>query len=134
MSAHRDEHLYKILMDDVTGCGCGYSEEAGALVHAIVAHFAKDWQERPRAGLEDLFGGNLGAMQIVVNAIQDADLIDHGTSLYSSWVTEKGKWFLRAVEDAGGIDGLFDKLEYVGLPQHDGDWKRECTDECWKVA
>ena len=146
------QHLYK-LFTDVPGCGCGDPEAAWRLTYRVVRYFweknrhldqqiestgmtdrvsavlsLKNWTPLPGPNLSEILP-DPGARQIILGALQDAELIDHGTSFYSSWLTDKGKWFIRAVEDQGGIEGLNDRLEFCGLPQHTG----ECTEYCWKL-
>jgi hypothetical protein len=86
--------------------------------------------------VEELIGGSDGAQQIVLAAIDHAGLIDHGTSVWGSWLTERGKWVLWAVAQVGGVDGLGAKLDEVGFP-HEYDPKTKtmqpCTDDCWRV-
>lgn len=155
-------HLYKVFWDGDFMCGCGNPEAAYELVWKVVKHFAdKDAHAdaqieaaAPDTGsaidrvstilgigsrwvtftptLDEMFP-DPGVRQIVVGAVDGLGLIDHGSSFYSSRPTEKGKWFLWAVESVGGIEGIDDKLDVVGFPQHGGDWTALCTDECWKV-
>lgn len=141
-----EEHLYKLLWD-LPGCGCGNPEDGWDLVWRVVkyfrdskahsdAQFAKhdnmfaalrDWADFPQK-LEDILPDQ-GARQIIVGAIDAAGLIDHGSSFYSSWPTDKGKWFLWAVEQCGGMDTLEERMEMISYPHHGG----ECTKACWEI-
>lgn len=155
---HVLNHLYKLLWDGEFICGCGDPDAAYELVWKVVKHF-DDKDKHADAQIAAVGGDRIDAIlgigsrwvpfepsltdmlpdsgirQIVVGAVDGLGLIEHGSSYYSSWLTKKGKWFLWAVESVGGIDGIDEKLDMVGFPQHGGDWKNPapCTDECWKI-
>jgi len=128
-------HLYKALRCDVPSCGCGDPEAAERLIVDILTEFSAPQPGRSER-IAELIGGSDGTKQIVLAAIDHAELIDHGTSIWSSWLTDRGKWVLWAVREAGGIDRLGASLDDVGFPH---EWDREaqemqpCTDECWRV-
>jgi hypothetical protein len=126
-------HLHKILYDDIPNCGCNEPDAAFKLIHDIVLlaplHSGTWVQAR------ELIGSD-GAFQIVLSAMTDAKLLEHGGSMGGSWLGSRGRWFLWAVEQAGGIDGLDDKLQSVGFPhERDEELKdmQPCTDACWTV-
>jgi len=128
-------HLYKVLHNDMPFCGCGDPGSADRLVIGLLAVFADRQPDRVRR-VEELIGGSEGAQQIVLAAIDHAGLIDHGSSVWGSWLTERGKWVLWAVDAVGGVDGLAEQLDESGFPH---EWDREaqamqpCTDDCWRV-
>jgi len=128
-------HLYMVLHSDMPSCGCGDPGAADRLVINLLTVFANQAPGRAQR-VQELIGGTDGAQQIVLAAIDHAGLIDHGTSVWSSWLTERGKWVLWAVEQVGGVDGLDAKLDEVGFP-HEYDPKTKamqpCTDDCWRV-
>jgi hypothetical protein len=128
-------HLYMVLHSDMPSCGCGDPEAADRLVIDLLTVFANRAPGRAQR-VQELIGGTDGTQQIVLAAIDHAGLIDHGTSVWSSWLTERGKWVLWAVAQVGGVDGLGAKLDEVGFP-HEYDPKAKamqpCTDDCWRV-
>lgn len=127
-------HLYATL-NKIPCCGCGNPEDAHRLIHQILSlaplHTDDSWQKA-----RELIGSD-GAFQIVLSALNDANLMEHGTTVGGSWLTDRGKWFLWAVEQVGGIGTLTDKLDGVGFP-HDWDYEaqdvRPCVDACWTIT
>ncbi|MGW2520424.1 hypothetical protein ACWC09_26115 [Streptomyces sp. NPDC001617] len=128
-------HLYKVLHSDMPSCGCGDPEAADRLVIGLLAVFA-DGQPGRAQRVQELIGGTDGAQQIVLASLDHAGLIDHGSSVWGSWLTDRGKWVRWAVDQVGGVDGLDEKLDEVGFP-HEWDPKTKdmqpCTDDCWRV-
>lgn len=128
-------HLYKVLHSDMPSCGCGDPEAADRLVIGLLTVFADGQPDRAQR-VQELIGGTDGAQQIVLASLDHAGLIDHGSSVWASWLTDRGKWVLWAVEQVGGADGLTCQLDEVGFPH---EWDREaqamqpCTDDCWRV-
>lgn len=125
-------HIYATL-DRMPNCGCGNPETAYKLIHDLLslAPLYKDdgWQKA-----RELIGSD-GAHQIVMSALTDADLMSHGGSIGGSWITDRGKWFLWAVDQVGGIDGLDGKLDEQGGFPHSWDPEthdmQPCSDACW---
>jgi len=126
-------HLYKILCDDVPSCGCGWPEDARRLVWDVLS-LMPSYGEDKKQRLAELIGP-VGSRQIVLNALQDAKLISHGVCVDSAWLEPHGRWFLWAVEQVGGIDGLSEQIYDAGYPHFEppGYEGRECDDACWQV-
>lgn len=128
-------HLYLVLHNDMPSCGCGDPAAADRLVIDLLTVFA-DWAPDRHQRVEALIGGTDGAQQIVLAAIDHAELTEHGSTVWGSWLTDRGKWVLWAVEQVGGVDGLNAKLDEAGYP-HEYDPKTKamqpCTDDCWRV-
>lgn len=124
------EHLYKVYYDDLNMCGCGYTDAAWQLIRDTLAYF-NDRDAAP--ALDATLGENPGAQQVVLSALDHAELIDHGTSLHASWLTPKGKWVLTSLNQVG-VDRMSDKLDHVGYPHYDPESREmgECTEECWR--
>jgi hypothetical protein len=119
------QHLYKIIWGDLPLCGCGNPEDGVRLVLELL--LLAPFHERTYDEIAALIG-TPGAYHLVLGALDSADLIEHGSSINGSWLTSKGRWFLRMAVAAGDSPAaLIDKLSGVGFPQHDGT----CTDSCW---
>lgn len=126
-------HLYKVLCDDIPHCGCGDPEAAFKLIYSIVR--LAPLHSGTHTRVRELIGSD-GAFQIVMAALTEADLLEHGGSIGGSWLGKRGRWFLWAVEQVGGVETLADRLGEVGFP-HEWDAKQQdmqpCTDACWAV-
>ncbi|MFE9448295.1 hypothetical protein [Streptomyces sp. NPDC006739] len=127
------QHLYKVLCQDIPACGCGDPQASHTLVHDLLrlTPFYEDGRWRDA---EKLIGTS-GAVQIVLSALTDADLLEHGGTVGGSWITDKGRWLLWAIDQSGGIHGLDERLDDAGLPHWDHEAKKigGCTAECWRV-
>lgn len=118
------QHVYKVLWDDLPMCGCGSPETAVALVHELLK--LAPFYDHTHAKIADLIG-TPGAYYLVLGSLDEAGLIEHGGMIDSSWLTDKGQWFLRALNAASDAETLIASVEEVGFP-HNGD---PCTDRCW---
>ena len=132
-------HLYQIVYSDLNLCGCGWPDEAIALIHELLTAISWGrgdgaWQ-KIRAVRQRLLP-TPALEHLVISLLDHADLTDHGTSIRTSWLTDHGKWFLWAVEQVGGVEGLDDRLCEVGYPHPwDPELKdtKPCTDACWAI-
>jgi len=86
------------ILDDVGFCGCGSSDKyeilKGLLERAVVGG-------RFDEPLGDAFSGR--AVEFIADVMSSShwDLLDHGTSLGGSWLTERGKVLLQFFQDFG---------------------------------
>ncbi|MGP4092961.1 hypothetical protein [Nonomuraea sp. KM90] len=116
------DHAYKLFYGDLSLCGCGTPEAAYELVRDVLVLIADD--EHGWVPLVKTLLGNPGAHHLIMSALDEADLLGHGSSIDTAWLTDKGRWYasaLRMIED-------WDAFHEVGYP-HDGE---DCTDACWK--
>jgi hypothetical protein len=122
------EHLYQ-LTHDLRFCGCGDPEAVYDLVRDLLGLFGEKWSDRARADdshwrevsqrITGRIGGGDGVYYAVLYLIDGAGLLEHGTSIRSSWLTAKGKHYLglmrlheyRDMEGPGGLA--------YGFPHHD---------------
>jgi len=121
------EHLYEVFFGDLGLCGCGSPDEGWKLIHAILTECGKpQWTVESRNALIDSIGPP-GVVHLVMSLLDDV-LLEHGTSYWSSWLTDKGKWTLWAINTVG-LDNLEVKLDEVGYPHDGGD----CSAECYRI-
>lgn len=83
---------YGVVFTDLHNCGCGQFDERLALVRQILRDCPLYDNERWRTY-------STPADEWVLCLLSDADLIEHGGSVGGSWITDKGKRFLAALED-----------------------------------
>lgn len=94
----------------IYGCGCGRPEESYELIRDVL----RTMPLHSDGGYDEclaLFGGNLGAMQIVLHRMTDADLITHGGGIGGSWLEPEGERMLAIV---GDVDDFDEWLETAG--------------------
>jgi hypothetical protein len=114
------QHVNGLFYTDLGLCGCGNAEEAFELIRDLL-RLAPFYEHRDevRALIGD---GPTG--HIVLSTLDHADLIEHGGTIHGSWLTDKGEWYLKALNTVN----VWDDID-VGLPHDDG----KCTDTCWTV-
>lgn len=122
------EHLNYVFYSDLKLCGCGDPASAWQLIHGLLK-LAPFYEDQRWKQARELIGSD-GAKHIVLSAMTDADLLEHGGSIGGSWATDKGRWVLWAIDEAGGPEDLDTRVDEVGYP-HEG---QGCSDTCWKVA
>lgn len=72
------------------GCGCGSSDELSEIAWDVFLNFSKDHESR--ASLYDD-----PAREIVGHWIDSLGLIEHGSGISGSWLTDEGKELLDAI-------------------------------------
>lgn len=112
------EHVYRLLFEDLNLC-CGFPEDSYDLVRDLLTAF------RTKTDIATLLPDS-GARYLVLGALNNAGLLEHGSIIDAAWLTRKGEWYWQALtrldyDDIDGADG-------VGLP-HDG---KACMDACLK--
>lgn len=119
-------HLYQLVYGDLFFCGCGNPDDAYRLVRDLLALIpapGDEWKS-PRDAVAERIGvkdGDYGPWHIVLSLLNHADLIDHGTSIASTWLTLKGAHYLKIMQAHEEDD-----LDHVGFP-HDGNG---CPADC----
>jgi hypothetical protein len=115
-------HLYVLMYEQIDMCGCGWGDGAYILVRDLLDHF-HDQDDRDVVAMI----GSTGATQLVLRRLQAADLVDHGTSVTSSWLTEKGRYARWMMHKHGPGD-----LDDAGYPEcYDWREKDDCPEACW---
>lgn len=76
----------------LNGCGCGSSDNLMELAWQVFVDFAED-REEEKLGLYDK-----PEREILAHWLDSKGLIEHGTSIRWSWLTEDGKELLRQLK------------------------------------
>ena len=117
------DHLYKVFFADLGMCGCNHPGAAYELIRDLLAlaplHEDEHWR------LARTLTGNDAAHHIIMSTLDNAGLMEHGSSLDSAWLTGKGAWCLAAMRT---VD--FDEVSKDGGYPHDGG---DCTGACWSL-
>lgn len=88
-------------------CGCGLPEDALDVVRSVLEHFAdkdRDWRIEWGADLPD------GVQVLVLYTVDGAGLLEHGGSVYGSWLTPAGERFLAVLQRR-----TWDQIEDAGI-------------------
>jgi hypothetical protein len=119
---HIRDHVYKLNFEDLNLC-CGFPEDSYDLVRDILTAF------RSKTDVRILLPHD-GARYLILGLLDNANLIEHGSTIDGAWLTRKGEWYWQALTrfDYDDIQGDTKTAEGVGLP-HDG---KACMDACLK--
>lgn len=120
------EHLYQLFYGDLDLCGCGSPEDVWKLIADALK--LAPFYEHPNAVRELI--GQPGAYHMVLSALTNAGLIEHGGSIGGSWITPKGQWYRQALAGVTDWLALDVAVDDAGFP-HDA---QGCTDACWETA
>lgn len=116
------QHVNDLLYIQLGLCGCGNPEESFDLVRKLLA--LAPYHQGPEVREEvAVLCGNPAAKHIILSTLDHADLIEHGGGIDGSWLTDKGEWYLKALNSITDWDDID-----VGLPHNGG----KCTDACWQ--
>lgn len=125
---HTIKHLYRVFYRNLRMSGSGTPATALVMIRDILALCPfHDDGPRKRAALSGLIGTD-GAVHFVLSVLVDADLIEYGSSITSSWITDTGRWVLCALRRAPDLEMLLDQMQEIGGPNH-----YECDSGCWKL-
>lgn len=79
------------------GCGCGTSDELAEMAYKLLEHFGTPHEERTFQFYKD---DDHLAYEAIAHWIDHKELIEHGSSVYGSWLSEKGKELLAVLKKA----------------------------------
>jgi hypothetical protein len=115
LSENIRQHVYKLCFEDLGLC-CGSPEDSYAFLQELLTTI------RSKTDLNQLLPHD-GARYLILGALDNADLIEHGSIIDAAWLTRKGEWHWQAITCCD-----YDDIEGIGLP-HDG---KACMDACYK--
>lgn len=117
--SHAHALLYAEPPEGLGICGCGNPEEALALVRDLLV--LAPFYDNPAAVEARIV--DPGARHLVLSMLDNAGLIEHGSSIGGAWLTAKGAYCRRVLTWV-----TWDAIDDSGFP-HDG---AGCGDACWQ--
>ena len=93
---------YKVCFVDLGMCGCGMFNDRLVLLKEVLEAMPLHTGPVP-----DYLRTPLG--QWFLTTIDNAGLIEHGSYIGGSWITEKGERFLKCLEDVNELEDWFDE-------------------------
>lgn len=110
-----DKEFEDIIFGDLGFCGCGDPEAAIKIIYELIKiqhdrrNKSNDYKEY-KSKVNKLITGNIESVaDILLYIINNAELLEHGTSVGCSWLTDKGKEFIKHYEE---IENKEDFLSY----------------------
>lgn len=120
-------HLFQVFDRDMYFCGCGDPEPAYDLVRELLTlmplHDAGNKLDARRRIPDD------GVWHIVLSVMTHAGLIEHGGSVNGSWITDKGRWLLWAMNQVGDREDWSEEMNEFGIPHY----PMACTADCFVI-
>ena len=83
------------LIDELGICGCGNPEMVYRLIHAVLKEILES-----RVRTDD----EVGYYDYIIYQLNEQGFLEHGSSIYGSWVTERGKKLIEALDEMAKYD------------------------------
>lgn len=91
--------------DGLRFCGCGSPEDASLFMYKVLSAQSKEDYEEKKIAYNEILNISLedncvvnGIFQFALYILNERGFLEHGTSVYSSWLTEKGECYLKLLE------------------------------------
>jgi hypothetical protein len=86
-----------MFLDILGGCGCGLSDEIAERAFQVLNYFSMDHKDRTNSLFSDDNDEAL-SNEILAHWLDSKELIEHGSSIYGSWLTKKGEDLLNTLK------------------------------------
>lgn len=102
----RREKFQDIYYGDIGMCGCGRPEDIKQFLLDLLENHRKyrddelsykEMAEKRKSIIEDVDSDVI--FEIIFHMFEDAKILEHGSSVYGSWFTDKGKLFLKLLSE-----------------------------------
>ena len=90
MSRYYTGNEFVKLIDELGICGCGCPEKVFRLIHVVMKEIRES-----RVRTDD----EVGYYDYMIYKLNEQGFLEHGSSIYSSWVAEKGKKLIEALDE-----------------------------------
>lgn len=87
------DNPYQWLWGFLGGCGCGSADDFAKEAYKLLDFFATTHIERKWSVYDDRF------FELMAHWFDEAELIEHGTSVGSSWLSEKGEQIYKQIKE-----------------------------------
>lgn len=83
------------LVDELNICGCGNPKMVYRLIHVVMKDILKS-----SVKVDDY----VGYYDYMIYQLNEQGFLEHGSSIYGSWVTEKGEKLIEALDEMAKYD------------------------------
>lgn len=106
MTEENEKQLEDLYLDDLGMCGCGTPRDVQKLLKDLLNNSiqTENRVEKAREIIKNTDPDTI--FEFIFHILEDKGFIEHGTSVYSSWLSDKGKTFLDLLNEIN-----FDKEE-----------------------
>lgn len=93
---HYDTEAEALYFNMKASCGCGSPHEVHAFLIECLRKFEGDtWPKSGVEAIKDVIASNPEiAAEFIAHYLSSENLMEHGGSVYGSWLTERGKQFI----------------------------------------
>jgi hypothetical protein len=98
----QEDEFNDIWFNGLTMCGCGRPDELKQFIKELLIAQSQDlnYEEKTKLRNEILEKVDKDLIfEFIFHRLEYADLVQHGGSVYGSWLTDKGKAFITAVDE-----------------------------------
>lgn len=96
-----DSKMSYVSIELLGSCGCGNPEANVDYVEKMILHHVADWSTSPgRSSQTTQEEYNDPAVQFFLYWADDKGLSEHGSSIFGSWLTDKGRQLLTDIAEA----------------------------------
>lgn len=97
---------YVTIIEELNICKCGCPNAVYKLIHTVL----KEIKEKgPRTD------DTVGYYDFMIYQLNHMEFLDHGTSIYNSWITEKGNKLIEALDEMAKYDYEYDDFSEANL-------------------
>lgn len=82
------------MVDELGICGCGQPHEVYKLIHYIMKEISEDGVLTDQTAYYDF----------VIYQLNNMEFLEHGSSIYGSWITKKGEKLIEALNEMEKYD------------------------------
>lgn len=107
------------LIDELSICGCGNPKMVYGLIHVVMKEILKSSSVKV-----DDYVGYYDYMYMIYQ-LNEQGFLEHGSSIYGSWVTEKGEKLIEALDEMAKYDYEYEDFFEANLVS--GDTEGENT-------
>ena len=104
------------LIDELGICGCGSPEMVYRLVHVVLKEILE-----PRVWTVD----RVGYYSYMIYQLNEQGFLEHGSSIYGSWVTERGKKLIEALDEMAKYDYEYEDFFEANLVPGDTEGEND---------
>lgn len=95
------------VVDELGICGCGRPNETYELIHHIMKEISKNYVRTDQTAYYDF----------IIYQLNRMEFLEHGTSIYGSWVTKKGRKLIEALNEMEKYDYEYENFHNNNLNQ-----------------
>lgn len=94
------------LVDELSICGCGNPKMVYRLIHVVLKEIHES-----SVRVDDY----VGYYDYMIYQLNEQGFLEHGSSIYGSWITEKGKKLIEALDEMAKYEYEYDDFFEANL-------------------